>query len=95
MLNWLPNAKSLRLLLLAAGLCLLLGQALEAQHDHPQLNADCVLCHFSGALACTDDSDAVQPPDALPWLETSPYHRLHRPYIKRGKRDPPEPAVAA
>lgn len=95
MLNWLPNAKALRLLLLAAGLCLLLGQALEGQHDHPQFSADCVLCHFSGALACDTDTPPVQQPEALPWLETSPYHRLHRPALKRGKRDPPETAATA
>lgn len=81
--------KSRALLFAALALCLVFAQAIEVQHDHQQLQAECYLCQHSTALACNDDKPKLERPQPGTWLEVSPYHRLHRNADKRGKRDPP------
>lgn len=90
MLNRTAFATRRALLFAVMALCLVFAQALEVQHDHQQLSADCYLCQQSSALACSDEKPQLQAPEHGTWLETSPYHRLHRNLEKRGKRDPPQ-----
>ncbi|MBB3167128.1 hypothetical protein [Simiduia aestuariiviva] len=83
------------LLFAVLALCLVFSQALETQHDHQQLRADCYLCQHAPTLACDDDKTELQRPEPGLWLETSPYHRIHRHTQKRGKRDPPSTREAS